>query len=255
MKFTIITATWNDEKTIQKLCESIKLQSFKDYEFLINDNCSSDNTISIVSKILPTANIQIKKDAGIYDAFNRALDRCTGNWIIFLGADDFLLDNEVLKNVEQNCLNESAMIIYGGMHLYNAKKPCLYSHRNLTLNDYKLTYDYPIHAFPPLPATFFNKKVFKQLRFDTTYNIHADADIYYKIHSYKLNHYKNVPFDISAMGDAGITSCLTNRFERVIQKFSIYWKYRKSFISFKLNKISIFSAILPIIKVLIKKYL
>jgi glycosyltransferase involved in cell wall biosynthesis len=255
MKFTIITATWNNQDTIEELCESINSQSFKDFEFLVNDNCSTDNTISIVKKLVPSANIQIQKDSGIYDAFNKALNRCTGNWIIFLGADDFLLDGEVLNKVNKYSLNENATIIYGGMYLYNSEKKLLYWHRNLTLSDYKSEYDYPIHAFPPLAATFFNKKIFSVLRFDNTYNIHGDADFYYKIHTKQLNSYKNLPINISAMGDAGTTSSLTNRVERVLQKFSIYWKFRKSFVKLQLNKISILKAILPIVKVIIRKYI
>ena len=77
MKISVITPTFNSEKTIQKNVESILNQSYKEFEHIIIDNVSTDETVKTIKNLykLTPANLRIisEKDLGIADAFNLSL--------------------------------------------------------------------------------------------------------------------------------------------------------------------------------------
>lgn len=95
MEISIITATWNAEKTIVNLLESIKLQDLSPCQLIIVDNCSTDNTVDIVrsyedryKSLGIELDLIIEKDTGIYEAINKGLRIAKGRWINIIGADD-----------------------------------------------------------------------------------------------------------------------------------------------------------------------
>lgn len=107
MRFSIITATYNSEKTLERTIKSILNQGFNDCEYIIIDGYSKDGTIAIIKKyinIFESKNISFKwisePDSGIYDAWNKGLKIASGEWISFLGSDDYYL-NDALKAYEK----------------------------------------------------------------------------------------------------------------------------------------------------------
>ena len=111
---SIITATYNSEKTISKTLESLINQSSKDFEFIIIDGDSRDDTLAIIEEYEPEfRNKGIKfswiseKDSGIYDAWNKGLNLANGEWISFLGSDDIMMP-EAINTYSQIALKESS---------------------------------------------------------------------------------------------------------------------------------------------------
>lgn len=99
-KFSIIIPTLNSERTIAKALSSIQEQSFDDWEVLIMDGGSSDKTLDIIASLKePRFKVFKEKDKGIYDAMNKGVLRSQGEWLYFLGSDDYLLRNSVLEEV------------------------------------------------------------------------------------------------------------------------------------------------------------
>lgn len=99
-KLSIIVATWNAARTLDRCLASIEIQTFTGWELLIADGDSTDETVDIIYR--HEANItwwQSKKDAGIYDAWNQALVHAQGEYICFLGADDFLARESSLSEL------------------------------------------------------------------------------------------------------------------------------------------------------------
>lgn len=91
---TIITATYNTQCTIGKTIESIRHQSFKDFEWIIIDGGSNDLTMEIIKDNADIVTTWISEvDAGIYDAWNKGLNFARGEWVAFLGAGDCFLPN------------------------------------------------------------------------------------------------------------------------------------------------------------------
>lgn len=92
MKISIIIATWNAAKVLQRALDSILPQLTSECELLIIDGGSTDKTLEIIRKNSDGISFWIsEKDKGIYDAWNKGIDKSHGDWIMFLGADDILL--------------------------------------------------------------------------------------------------------------------------------------------------------------------
>jgi glycosyltransferase involved in cell wall biosynthesis len=99
-RLSIIVATWNAARTLERCIDSIKSQQFTEWELLIADGASTDQTVDIIHR--HESSIvwwQSKKDAGIYDAWNQALPHAQGDYVCFLGADDFFASGTSLGDV------------------------------------------------------------------------------------------------------------------------------------------------------------
>ncbi len=120
--FSIIIPTYNSSKTIENCLNSIVNQTFGDWEIIIQDGCSTDNTIDIVksfndSRIV----IYIEKDVGIYDAMNKAVEKSKGEWSYFLGSDDLLYSNDIFVTINKKIQsNEKLNFIYGDVLFKNS---------------------------------------------------------------------------------------------------------------------------------------
>lgn len=98
---TIITATYNVESLIEKCILSIVNQDYNNIEYIIIDGGSTDGTIDIIKKHQQKIAYWIsEKDKGIYDAWNKGLEKANGDWIAFIGADDIYLPNALNNYVD-----------------------------------------------------------------------------------------------------------------------------------------------------------
>lgn len=98
---TIFTATYNRQDTIPRLYESLKKQEYKNFEWLIIDDGSTDNTCEIIEKYKKEEAIKIRyykvKNGGKQKAFNLALEKVEGDYFICIDSDDYLADNILVK--------------------------------------------------------------------------------------------------------------------------------------------------------------
>lgn len=112
-KLSIITVTFNAGDVLEKTLESIFNQTFDDYELVIIDGNSTDNTIDIIrqngDKI---ARWLSEPDDGIYDAMNKGLASSRGEYVHFLNAGDYYADDRVVEDVFE-ALDSSPTLIYG----------------------------------------------------------------------------------------------------------------------------------------------
>lgn len=101
---SIIIATYNSEKTLRRALDSVLYQSYQDWECVVVDGASKDNTIGIVKEyVSKDARFRYisEPDHGIYDAFNKGWKMAKGEWVMYLGSDDRLTTNgfsEVFKD-------------------------------------------------------------------------------------------------------------------------------------------------------------
>lgn len=99
-KLSIIIATYNSENTLEKCLCSIESQKFKDIEVIIIDGFSTDKTVEIISRHSGLVSYwHSKRDSGIYDAWNQGIDKAKGEYICFIGSDDYFLDSDSLSKV------------------------------------------------------------------------------------------------------------------------------------------------------------
>ncbi|WP_406824411.1 glycosyltransferase family 2 protein [Pedobacter sp. KACC 23697] len=98
IKFSIITCTFNAENYLQNCINSVKMQGYTNFEYILIDGGSKDRTLSIIEHNLDVINKYVSEpDNGIYNAWNKGLKLARGEWIMFLGADDELLPNTLSK--------------------------------------------------------------------------------------------------------------------------------------------------------------
>ena len=84
-QLSIITINKNDAKGLEKTLESIwKKQSFKDFEHIIIDGASTDNSINIIKKYASHLSYWVSEpDKGIYNAMNKGIIKAKGNYLLF----------------------------------------------------------------------------------------------------------------------------------------------------------------------------
>jgi len=103
---SIIIATYNAAETLELSFQSIFAQANSKYELLVIDGGSTDNTVEIIKKYESNISYWISEpDNGIYDAWNKGIAKASGDWIMFLGADDQLIHdalNSYLQFMNQN---------------------------------------------------------------------------------------------------------------------------------------------------------
>lgn len=117
---TIIVATRDAARTLVRCLDSIRAQRFRDFELLVMDGGSTDGTVPILeaSGDVVTA-WRSEPDSGIYNAWNKALGLARGEWICFLGADDWLWDEHALGNLAAylRAVPEQYRIVYSRLRL------------------------------------------------------------------------------------------------------------------------------------------
>lgn len=99
--FSIIIAVFNGEKTIERAITSVLNQSYSNFELIIIDGGSSDNSKQIIKKYIQYIKYWISEpDQGVYEAWNKGIKQSSGEWISFLGSDDELC-LDALSNYHQ----------------------------------------------------------------------------------------------------------------------------------------------------------
>lgn len=129
--FSIITVTFNAENVLLPTLNSIKEQDFHDFEHLIVDGASKDNTLKIAQEAgIPQMSIVSEPDKGLYDAMNKSIRLAQGRFLIFLNAGDSFADSSVLSKLAR-LASEDTDIIYGQTQIVNSQREVI-GKRHLT---------------------------------------------------------------------------------------------------------------------------
>lgn len=191
---SVITATFNSQKTISYTLDSILSQDYPYIEHIIIDGNSSDSTLDIIRSYHPkywdkkiTLKVLSEKDKGIYDAMNKGLKLASGKIVGFLNSDDFFADNFCLSNIAQAFLDQNACIVFGDI---------IYVQANFKPIRYYKSSPYTPYAFkfgwhPPHPSFYAKKSVYEMYgNFSLKYKIASDYEIMLRfLQKYRLPSY------------------------------------------------------------------
>jgi glycosyltransferase involved in cell wall biosynthesis len=185
-KFSIITVVLNGGKTIEYTIQSVIGQHYKNLEYIVIDGGSSDNTTEIIKKYENSISFwKSEKDKGIYDAMNKGLLKATGDIILFLNADDYFIDYNILSEVNKSFIQKpNCKLIYGKVRwqFFNPDYTIDYS-GNLSLRGLKRG-EMIFQA-----STFMKKDVFELIGlFDIQYQISGDFDLFCRIVNAKFEY-------------------------------------------------------------------
>lgn len=125
MKFSIIIPNYNNEKYIEKCINSVLNQTYKNFEIIFIDDCSTDNSVKIArimaTKDFPNGRIKIvRNESKRYNGGSRnvGLTRATGDYILFIDSDDWLKNEEVLKRIYDHIVvNDYPDVIFTGFEM------------------------------------------------------------------------------------------------------------------------------------------
>jgi len=119
---SIICTTFNSDKTLQRTIDSIKNQTFQDFEFIIVDGKSTDNTLDIIKNNQDIITKYISEtDKSIFDGMNKGLKLAQGDWVFFIGSDDFLYEEKVLEKIFCSEIKSKTGLIIGKVKYSNNK--------------------------------------------------------------------------------------------------------------------------------------
>ena len=121
MKISIVTVTFNSEKTLQDTLDSVLRQDYRNIEHIIIDGGSTDSTVDIIRAYASkTTSHSVKwvseKDRGIYDAMNKGIAMATGEVIGILNSDDYFTSDDIVSKLARPFEDETLEAVYGDIH-------------------------------------------------------------------------------------------------------------------------------------------
>jgi len=176
MKVSIITISYNSEKSISDAITSVLSQSYENIEYIIVDGKSKDNTIDIVKSFGDKITTFVSEpDKGIYDALNKGIGLATGDIVGFMHSDDLFANDQIISNVVKKFKENNTDSLYGDLqYVYKEDtnkilrywKSGVFSLRQLKLG-----------WMPPHPTLYIKKWVYdKYGGFNIDMGISADYD-------------------------------------------------------------------------------
>ncbi len=119
MRVSIITAVYNNEKTIEDCMSSVLSQTYPDIEYIIVDGGSNQETLTkleAAAKQHDNITLSSEPDHGIYDALNKGVAKATGEIIGFVHSDDFLADTQIIASIVEVFKKQGVDGVYGDLH-------------------------------------------------------------------------------------------------------------------------------------------
>lgn len=206
MLLSIITVTKNNLAGLKTTEQSLKIQTNKDYEWIIIDGNSTDGT----QEFLATTNAQwiSQPDDGIYDAMNKGITRAQGDYVIFLNAGDALATQDTVEHILQTALEQNSDFLFGDSFERETsgalhKKPV------------KKFTNTPKFMFTHHQSMIYRRGIIEDLRYDTNYKIAADYKFTYEfLQRSKTAYYIPKPICIFESGGVSQTEATTGRQEQ-----------------------------------------
>ena len=180
--FSIVIATLNNYDDLMKCINSINTQTCTDYEVLISDGASVDGTIGLLSSqlIRNLSWFKSDRDEGIYNALNAAFSHARGKWILVLGSDDRLVDNNVLERASlvMSSQAQDVVLVYSDLNIRRFS--------SVTYKRYpafeEFCQRYSGAPFIHHQSALIKLEAVKQIgAFNATYKIHADYDLMLRV--------------------------------------------------------------------------
>lgn len=178
-KCSIITVSYNSEKTIEQTIKSVLNQTYSNIEYIIIDGASTDHTMDIVKMYSPIFKGRMswvsEPDEGIYYAMNKGIELATGDIIGIINSDDYYEKDAVMNIMDALGDSEGSIILYGMMRMLRngiEDNICIYSPE--FLENRSIAH----------PSCFVTKKLYEEYgSYDTNYISASDYDFFLRMRS------------------------------------------------------------------------
>ena len=207
MKISVVTVTFNSEKTIACTIESVLNQKYDDYEYIVVDGGSKDTTVDIIKEWEPKFNGKMRwiseRDKGMYDGINKGIRMATGDVVGIINSDDFFHRNDIFEKINEAFVsNPDVEAIYGDVRFVNPdnleKTVRYYSSKNWAPWRFRF-------GFMPAHPSFYTKRENFEKYGYYQYDYHIAADYELLIRHLYTNKVpsKYIPLDFMKMRTGG----------------------------------------------------
>ena len=209
MKISIVTATFNSGATLRDTIKSVLGQTYRDFEHLIIDGGSKDDTLDIVREYEPQYGGRLRwiseRDRGIYDAMNKGIAMATGDVVGILNSDDFYTSDTVLQTVADAMREQSVDAVYGDIHYVNEHdlSHCTRYYSSAGFRRWKMRLGW----MPAHPSFYCRKKIYERYgTFDISFKIGADFENLLRLIYVNRINTRYLPMDFVTMRSGGAST-------------------------------------------------
>ena len=203
LKITVVTIVKNGMPYFLETIKSVQGQTYQNIEYIVIDGKSTDGTINCIKSNQSKIDYFVtESDNGIADAFNKGLAMASGDYIMFLNADDKLASENSIKLLSDEILkNKQPTFVYGDCGVLDRETGCLI---------YKASIDFDLKniikgGMPPHPSMIVNKSYFhKYGNFDPNFKIAMDFEWF--IRGVRTSRVVHCPQLITYVRDGGIST-------------------------------------------------
>ncbi|WP_020601977.1 glycosyltransferase [Spirosoma spitsbergense] len=197
-QISIIITVLNGGKTLNNCLQSIAEQTFLDYELIIVDGGSNDNTLEIINKSngIVKKVVSVRPDIGLYAGLNVGVELSIGKWLYFIGADDKLYNSDTLLKVSEiiNVQNSNTKVIVGSVDCVKQKKVLV----PLLGSPYLMRHQ--VHH----QGMFYEKNIFTNFSYTETMRIASDYEFNLRLALNNVPH-KVMDVTVCSFGGDGIS--------------------------------------------------
>lgn len=242
MKVSIITISYNSEKTIEQTLKAVKNQTYPHIEHIIIDGNSTDQTLKTCNKYTHISKILSEPDKGVYDAFNKGIKLATGDLIGFLNSDDVFADNTAIETIVR-AFDADLDCVYGNLNYINSKGNIIRKWRSKTFTNGAFK-----KAWMPAHPTFYCKRdVYNRVgSYDESFRIAGDFELMLRFFEKEKIRSKFINKVLVNMLEGGISNQgLKSKMEILKEEFRAFKKNKilinkLSYVLFKTAKIKEF---------------
>jgi glycosyltransferase involved in cell wall biosynthesis len=136
--FTVITVTYNSSQFVRDAIESVLASTFTDFELIIGDDCSTDNTWEIINEYNDPRIVKYRNETNLreYPNRNKALNMARGEWVIFIDGDDVIYEHGLFVFSEYLKSNVDISMLIQKNYLNNVIWPIKVEPKQFLINEF-----------------------------------------------------------------------------------------------------------------------
>ena len=193
MKFSIVTPSYNQGRYVRDCITSVQTQAGVEWEHLVQDAGSTDETPAVL-KEFPHLKCFVEPDRGMSDGINKGFGKATGDWLMWLNTDDYLLPGALAKVADFAARHPKADVIYGDCVFVDGQKKMI-RHKREQAFDLGMLLFYGCYI--PSTSTFLNRRIIAAGDLvDINYKVCMDFEYYLRL-SRRGYRFEYLPEDIA----------------------------------------------------------
>ena len=214
VKISIITVTFNRAHVIKDAIEGVLRQTYKNYEYIIVDGYSKDNTAQVLKEYEPKFEGRMRwisePDEGLYDAINKGIKMSTGDVVGIINSDDYFHRADTFDAIAKGFKDPSTQVVYGNERIINDTNPDI--NYRFEAPWYFCRWMFRIGLEPPHPTFYARRELFEKWGYyKMGYKISADFELMMRFMLINKAKAKYINHTFLTFRNSGISTDSSNR--------------------------------------------